>query len=113
MQRGSGIGWATSWRQAQIRRCEGVSRPWCAPPEGHDLDRGVGRAFPRARADPRLAHAGGAFASRLLLNLLYFVLMIDDWAEQGQNSMMMLAAAVVLGAHGGQAWSIDHLIGIF
>jgi len=53
-----------------------------------------------------------AFAS-IALNLLYFGLMIHDWAEQGQNLMMVLAAAVVLGTHGGQTWSIDHLIGIF
>ena len=52
------------------------------------------------------------FAS-ILLNLLYFVLMIHDWAEQGQNSMMILAAAVALGTHCWQAWSIDHLIHIF
>ncbi len=53
-----------------------------------------------------------AFAS-IALNLLYFVLMIHDWAEQGQNLMMILAAAVVLGTHGWQVWSIDHLIGWF
>ena len=53
-----------------------------------------------------------AFAS-IALNLLYFVLMIHDWAEQGQNAMMVLAAAVVLGTHGWQVWSIDHLIGWF
>lgn len=52
------------------------------------------------------------FAS-ILLNLIYFVLMIHDWAEQGQNSMMVLAAAVCLGLHGWQVWSIDHLIHIF
>src|SRR5215469_11533577 len=44
-----------------------------------------------------------AFAS-IALNLLYFFLMIHDWAEQGQNLMMVLAAAVVLGTHGGQVW---------
>jgi thiosulfate dehydrogenase [quinone] large subunit len=53
-----------------------------------------------------------AFAS-IALNLTYFVLMIHDWAEQGQNLMMILAAVVVLGLHGWQAWSIDHAIGIF
>lgn len=52
------------------------------------------------------------FAS-IALNALYFVLMIHDWAEQGQNLMMILAAVVVLGLHGWQTWSIDHLIGIF
>ena len=53
-----------------------------------------------------------AFGS-IALNLLYFVLMIHDWAEQGQNLMMILVAAVVLGMHGWQTWSIDHAIGIF
>ena len=53
-----------------------------------------------------------AFAS-IALNLLYFTLMIHDWAEQGQNLMMVLAAVVVLGLHGGQTWSLDHAIGIF
>ena len=52
------------------------------------------------------------FAS-ILLNLVYFVLMIHDWAEQGQNSMMVLIAAVALGTHSWQVWSIDHLIHIF
>jgi len=54
-----------------------------------------------------------ACVGSILLNLTYFVLMIHDWAEQGQNLMMILAAVVVLGAHGWQTWSIDHLIGIF
>jgi thiosulfate dehydrogenase [quinone] large subunit len=53
-----------------------------------------------------------AFAS-IALNLVYFTLMIDDWAEQGQNLMMILAAATVLGLHGWQTWSIDHVLGIF
>ena len=52
------------------------------------------------------------FAS-IALNLLYFVLMIHDWAEQGQNAMMILAAAVALGLHSWQVWSLDHLIHIF
>ena len=53
-----------------------------------------------------------AFAS-IALNLLYFTLMIHDWAEQGQNLMMVLVAVVVLGMHGWQTWSLDHAIGIF
>ncbi|HXX89727.1 MAG TPA: DoxX family protein [Acidimicrobiales bacterium] len=52
------------------------------------------------------------FAS-IALNLLYFVLMIHDWAEQGQNLMMILAAVVALGLHGWQVWSLDHAIGLF
>jgi thiosulfate dehydrogenase [quinone] large subunit len=53
-----------------------------------------------------------AFAS-IALNLLYLTLMIHDWAEQGQNSMMILAAVVVLGLQGWQTWSIDHVLGLF
>ncbi len=49
----------------------------------------------------------------ILLNLLYFVLMISDWAEQGQNLMMVLAAVVVLGTHAWDVWSVDHLLHLF
>jgi len=49
----------------------------------------------------------------LLLNTMYLVMMIDDWAEQGQNSMMMLISVVVLGTHAWQHWSIDNAIGLF
>jgi thiosulfate dehydrogenase [quinone] large subunit len=54
-----------------------------------------------------------AAVASILLNLSYFVLMIHDWAEQGQNSMMVLAAVVVLGAHGWQKWSLDSALGLF
>ena len=49
----------------------------------------------------------------LLLNLLYLVLMIHDWAEQGQNSMMALIAIVVLGTHAWQTWSVGEAVGLF
>ena len=49
----------------------------------------------------------------LLLNLLYFVLMIHDWAEQGQNLMMALIEVVVLGTHAWQRCSLDNAIGLF
>jgi thiosulfate dehydrogenase [quinone] large subunit len=54
-----------------------------------------------------------AAIASILLNITYFVLMITDWAEQGQNLMMILAAVVVLGAHAWDTWSIDHLIHLF
>jgi thiosulfate dehydrogenase [quinone] large subunit len=54
-----------------------------------------------------------AAAASVLLNLTYFILMINDWAEQGQNSMMILIAVVVLGTHGWRAWSLDHAIGLY
>jgi thiosulfate dehydrogenase (quinone) large subunit len=49
----------------------------------------------------------------LLLNLMYFTLMIHDWAEQGQNSMMALVSVVVIGAQAWQVWSLDSLLGLF
>jgi thiosulfate dehydrogenase [quinone] large subunit len=54
-----------------------------------------------------------ALIASLLLNLTYFVLMIHDWAEQGQNSMMFLIALVCLGTHAWQTWSIGHWLGFF
>ena len=55
-----------------------------------------------------IAAAGGA-----LLNLVYFVLMIHDWAEQGQNWSMFVASIVIIGAHGWNVWSIDKALGLF
>ena len=49
-----------------------------------------------------------ALASGLLLNILYFILMIKDWAEQGQNLMMALISFVCILAQANQAWSLDH-----
>ena len=54
-----------------------------------------------------------ALVAGILLNLLYFVLMIHDWAEQGQNLMMVLAGAVALGTHSWAVWSIDHVLHLF
>ena len=54
-----------------------------------------------------------AAVAGILLNLMYFVLMISDWAEQGQNLMMALISVVVLGTHAWNTWSIDHWLGIF
>jgi thiosulfate dehydrogenase (quinone) large subunit len=48
-----------------------------------------------------------ALVGGLLLNLLYFVLMIHDWAEQGQNSMMALISVVGLFGMAWQTWSVD------
>jgi len=49
----------------------------------------------------------------LVLNIMYFVLMIHDWAEQGQNSMMALATVVILGTHAWQSWGVGHALGLF
>ncbi len=54
-----------------------------------------------------------AAVAGLLLNAAYFVLMIRDWAEQGQNLMMALVEVVVLGAAGWEVWSIDAALGLF
>lgn len=54
-----------------------------------------------------------ALVAGLLLNLLYLVLMIHDWAEQGQNAMMALISLVALFAMSWQTWSLDHATGLF
>ena len=54
-----------------------------------------------------------ALIASMLLNLVYFVLMIHDWAEQGQNSMMFLMGLVCLGTHSWHTWSLGHLVGLF
>ena len=54
-----------------------------------------------------------ALVCGILHNLLYFVLMISDWAEQGQNLMMILAAVVALFTESWLVFSIDHLLHLF
>jgi thiosulfate dehydrogenase [quinone] large subunit len=54
-----------------------------------------------------------ALVAGLLLNMLYFVLLINDWAEQGQNSMMALISVVCVLAQANQTWSLDHTFHIF
>jgi thiosulfate dehydrogenase [quinone] large subunit len=54
-----------------------------------------------------------ALVGGLLLNVLYFTLMIHDWAEQGQNAMMALISVVALFAMSWQAWSLDNAAGWF
>ncbi len=54
-----------------------------------------------------------ALVGGLVLNLLYLVLMIHDWAEQGQNGMMALISVVALFAMGWQTWSLDAALGLF
>jgi thiosulfate dehydrogenase [quinone] large subunit len=49
----------------------------------------------------------------LILNILYFVLMIHDWAEQGQNAMMALIEVFILGTHAWGTWAVGHAIGLF
>jgi thiosulfate dehydrogenase [quinone] large subunit len=54
-----------------------------------------------------------ALFAGILLNITYFILMISDWAEQGQNFMMALASVVLLGSHAWNTWSIDHWLHIW
>jgi thiosulfate dehydrogenase [quinone] large subunit len=54
-----------------------------------------------------------ALFAGILLNIMYFILMISDWAEQGQNFMMALASVVLLGSHAWNTWSIDHWLHIW
>jgi thiosulfate dehydrogenase [quinone] large subunit len=54
-----------------------------------------------------------ALIGGLVLNLLYFVLRIHDWAEQGQNLMMALISVVAFLAVAWQSWSLDHVFGLF
>lgn len=54
-----------------------------------------------------------ALVCGFLLNLLYLVLMIHDWAEQGQNAMMALISLVGFFAMSWQQWSLDAAFGLF
>ncbi|MFJ9848915.1 DoxX family protein [Streptomyces sp. NPDC101150] len=54
-----------------------------------------------------------ALVCGLVLNLLYLVLMIHDWGEQGQNLMMALISATGLMAVSWQSWSLDSVFGLF
>ncbi|CCK29370.1 hypothetical protein BN159_4991 [Streptomyces davaonensis JCM 4913] len=54
-----------------------------------------------------------ALVAGLLLNGVYFALMIHDWAEQGQNSMMALISTVALFGMSWQTWSLDDALGLF
>jgi thiosulfate dehydrogenase [quinone] large subunit len=54
-----------------------------------------------------------ALVGGLLLNVLYFTLMIHDWAEQGQNAMMGLISVVALFGMSWQRWSVDAVVGWF
>lgn len=113
-QRGSGIAWAKS--VADKHRWGAVKRGFdtvVAPRPKvmayvivfSELALGLGLVF------GLLTPVAAVFS--ILLNALYFVLMIHDWAEQGQNSMMIAMGVVVLGAHAWQAWSLDHVLHLF
>lgn len=113
-ERGSGIDWAASVAE---------KHPWPFVQRGFDTV-----VAPRKRLMSYLVVYGElaiglglifgfltpiAAAAGILLNLMYFVLMIKDWAEQGQNSMMALIQLVVIGAQAWEVWSIDDALGLF
>ena len=54
-----------------------------------------------------------ALSAGLLLNVIYFVLMIHDWGEQGQNLMMALISVVAFFGMAWQTWSLDHALSLF
>ncbi len=113
-ERGAGISWAASvaekhpwgWVRAGFDRVI-APRPllWARLVVGAELAIGLGLAL--GLLTPVAAAAG------LALNAAYFVLMIKDWAEQGQNSMMMLIEIVVLGTGAWGVWSLDAALGLF
>jgi thiosulfate dehydrogenase [quinone] large subunit len=113
-ERGTGIGWAQSvaekhrWRFVKVGFASVVApRPKLMSYLVVFGELAIGLGLVAGFLTPI-----ALFAS-LLLSLVYFVLMIHDWAEQGQNSMMVLIAVVCLGTHAWQAWSLDHAIGLF
>ncbi|MET8950672.1 DoxX family protein [Streptomyces sp. NPDC004393] len=132
---GLGLWWLESWRhkdrKAWFERGSGIAwaadiasgHRWAAVRTGFDT---VVAPRPRTMAYvvvyAELALGLGliagfltpvALVGGLLLNVLYFVLMIHDWAEQGQNSMMALISLVGLFGMAWQTWSVDSALGLF
>jgi thiosulfate dehydrogenase (quinone) large subunit len=132
---GVGLWWVESWRHknkaAWFERGTGIA--WAASVAEKHKWPFVRRAFatvvaPRAKLMAHLVVYGElaiglglvtgfltpvAALAGLALNLSYFVLMIHDWAEQGQNSMMALIEIVVLLGAAGNRWSLDAALGLF
>jgi thiosulfate dehydrogenase [quinone] large subunit len=132
---GLGLWWLESWRhkdkKAWFERGAGIAwaagiaaeHRWTAVRSGFDAvvaPRPKAMAYVVAYAE--LALGLGlitgfltpiALIGGLVLNVLYFVLMIHDWAEQGQNSMMGLISVVALFGMSWQAWSVDGTLGLF
>ena len=113
-QRGSGIAWAASVAEKHrwpfVRR--GFERVVQPRPRLMSYlvvfgELAIGLGLILGFLTPVAAIAG------MLLNLLYFVLMIHDWAEQGQNSMMFLIQLVVVGTQAWETWSVDDALDWF
>jgi thiosulfate dehydrogenase [quinone] large subunit len=132
---GLGLWWLESWRHKDrkgwLRRGTGIT--WAAGVAAEHRWQAVRTGFdkvvaPRPKVMAYLVVHGElalglglisgfltpvALIGGLLLNLLYLVLMIHDWAEQGQNAMMALISLVALFAMSWQVWSLDDAIGLF
>lgn len=114
LQRGAGIAWAASvaekHRSAFVRRTfqrQVAPHPFAMSLVVLGAELAVGLGLALGFLTPVAA------AGAVLLNVQYFVLMIHDWAEQGQNAMMALLALAVIFLQAWQAWSIDGAIGLF
>ncbi|MGW1978477.1 DoxX family protein [Streptomyces sp. NPDC001889] len=132
---GLGLWWLESWRHKDRKGWfeRGTGIAWAADVAGKHRWAAVRGGFrkvvePRPRAmaylvvHAELALGLGlvlgvltpvALVCGLVLNLLYFILMIHDWAEQGQNAMMALISLVALFALSWQTWSLDSALGLF
>ncbi|MBD0840211.1 DoxX family membrane protein [Streptomyces sp. TRM68416] len=131
---GLGLWWLESWRHKDKKTWfEGAGIAWAADMAAKHRWNAVRSGFetvvvPRPRAMAYLVAyaelalglgliAGFltpvALVGGLLLNGLYFTLMIHDWAEQGQNSMMALISVVALFGMSWQTWSLDSALGLF
>lgn len=114
IQRGAGIGWAKS--VAEKHRWSFVRSTFAATAGK------APKAFTFIVLGAELALGLGltiglltpiALACSALLALVYFVLMIHDWAEQGQCSMMIAISVALLGSQAWGAWSADAALGWF
>lgn len=131
---GLGLWWLESWRHKDKKEWfAGGGITWAAGVADKHRWSFVGRGFDlTVKPYPRLMAYLVAYAelalglglvagfltpialvAGLVLNLIYLVLMIHDWAEQGQNLMMALISAVALLAMGWQTWSLDSALGLF
>jgi thiosulfate dehydrogenase [quinone] large subunit len=54
-----------------------------------------------------------ALVASIVLNGIYLVLMINDFAEQGQNLMMIAAGIVAFGGESWHTWSLDAVLSLF
>ncbi|MER7150163.1 DoxX family membrane protein [Streptomyces lydicus] len=131
---GLGLWWLESWRHKDKKTWfAGGGITWAAGIADKHRWRAVRTGFDRlVKPRPRLMAYVVAYAELALglglvlgllspialvagavLNLVYLVLMIHDWAEQGQNLMMALISLAALGAMSWQSWSLDGALGLF